>query len=71
MDRTERFYKFNQLLSNRRAVSMNTLIEELGGSKATVKRDIEYMRDRFNAPIVWDQSLRGYCFDQSLPYASI
>ena len=69
MDRTERFYKFNQLLTNRRAVSMNALIEELGISKATVKRDIEYMRDRFNAPIVWDRSLRGYLFDCSLPDA--
>jgi predicted DNA-binding transcriptional regulator YafY len=70
VDRTERFYKIDQLLNERRSVPMNTLIEELGISRATVKRDIEYMRDRLNAPITWDRSLRGYLFDQSLPHAS-
>ena len=29
MDRTERFYKIDQLLNDRRSVSMTTLIEEL------------------------------------------
>ena len=69
MDRTERFYKIDQLLNDRRAVSIDTLIEEMGISKATVKRDIEYMRDRLNAPITWDRSLRGYRFDRSMPGA--
>jgi len=69
MDRTERFYKVDQLLNDRRSVPMNTLIEELGISRATVKRDIEYMRDRLNAPITWDRSLRGYRFDRSMPGA--
>ena len=70
MDRTERFYKIDQLLNDRRAVSMDLLMEKLESSKATVKRDLEYMRDRLNAPIIWDRSLRGYCFDQSMPNAS-
>jgi predicted DNA-binding transcriptional regulator YafY len=69
MDRTERFYKIDQLLHDRRSVPMAALIEELGISKATVKRDLEYMRDRLNAPISYDYSLRGYCFDKSLPGA--
>ena len=63
MDRIERFYKIDQLLSERRAVAMNILEEELGISKSTVKRDLEYMRDRLNAPIIWDRALRGYVFD--------
>ena len=70
MDRTERFYKIDQLLNDRRTVSMELLMEQLGISKATVKRDLEYMRDRLNAPISWDRSLRGYRFDQSMPNAS-
>ena len=70
MDRTERFYKIDQLLNSRRAVSMELLMEQLGISKATIKRDLEYMRDRLNAPISWDRSLRGYRYDQSLPNAS-
>jgi predicted DNA-binding transcriptional regulator YafY len=70
MDRTERFYKIDQLLNSRRAVPMDMLMEQLGTSKATVKRDLEYMRDRLNAPILWDRSLGGYCFDQSMPNTS-
>ena len=69
MDRTERFYKIDQLLNDRRSVPMSTLIEELGVSRATIKRDIEYLRDRFNAPIHWDHSLRGYRFEHSIPGA--
>ena len=65
MDRTERLYKIDQLLNERRAVAMNILEEELGISKSTVKRDLEYMRDRLNAPIIWDRALRGYVFDHS------
>ena len=65
MDRTERLYKIDQLLNERRAVAMNILEEELSISKSTVKRDLEYMRDRLNAPIIWDRALRGYVFDHS------
>jgi predicted DNA-binding transcriptional regulator YafY len=70
MDRTERFYKIDQLLSERRCVSMDTLIEALGTSKATVKRDLEYLRDRLHAPIVWDRALRAYRYDATDPRAS-
>ena len=69
MDRTERLYKIDQLLNERRAVAMDILEEELGISKSTVKRDLEYMRDRLNAPIIWDRALRGYVFDHSQPGA--
>ena len=69
MDRTERLYKIDQLLNERRAVAMHILEEELSISKSTVKRDLEYMRDRLNAPIIWDRVLRGYVFDHSQPGA--
>ncbi len=63
MDRTERFYKIDNLLQSRRATPLALLIDELGVSRATVKRDLEYLRDRFGAPIVWDRSLHGYRYD--------
>jgi predicted DNA-binding transcriptional regulator YafY len=69
MDRTERFHKIDQLLCKRRATSLAVLMEELGMSRATVKRDIEYMRDRLGAPIVWDRSRRGYRYDDTQPGA--
>ena len=52
MDRTERFYKIELLLRNRGCVPFEALIEELGVSRATLKRDLQYLRDRLSAPIV-------------------
>ncbi len=63
MDRIERFYKIDNLLQTRRATPLAVMIDELEVSRATIKRDLEYLRDRLYAPIVWDRSLRGYRYD--------
>ena len=70
MDRTERFYKIDQLLGEQRVVPFDVLEEKLGVSRATVKRDLEYMRNRLNAPIVWSREKRGYCFAKAEQGAS-
>ena len=62
MDRTERFYKIDQLLKDRKVVSFATLQEALDVSRATLRRDIDYMRDRFNAPIEYCREANGYRF---------
>ena len=62
MDRTERFYRIDQLLNDRKVVPFSTLVEKLEVSRATIKRDLEYMRNRLNAPIVWDREEGGYRF---------
>ena len=67
MDRTERFVKINQLLQSRKSTPIGILIETLSVSRATIKRDICYMRDRLFAPIVWDRHLRGYRFENADP----
>ncbi|MEW5757075.1 MAG: YafY family protein [Pseudomonadota bacterium] len=64
MDRTERFHHIDRLLRAHRAVSMHRLVKTLGASRATINRDIEYLRDRLNAPIIYDRALRGYRYDQ-------
>lgn len=64
MDRTERFYKIQRLLTQRRYVLRETFIEELGVSRATLKRDLAYLRDRMLVPIEWDRD-RGYFLDES------
>ena len=64
MDRTERFYKIDTLLQGGRSVPIATLLDVLEVSKATFKRDIEYMRDRLNYPIVWDRETRGYRYER-------
>ena len=63
MNRTERFYKIDQMIHERRLVSFADLLSTLEISRATLKRDLEYMRNRLNAPIVWDRDAGGYRFD--------
>jgi predicted DNA-binding transcriptional regulator YafY len=64
MDRTERLYKIDCMLNERRVVPIQVFLDELEVSLATFKRDLEYLRDRFNAPVVWDREAGGYRFDQ-------
>jgi len=63
MDRTERFYKIELLLRNRGCVPFAALRDELGVSPATLKRDLQYLRERLNAPIHYDRDANGYRFD--------
>jgi predicted DNA-binding transcriptional regulator YafY len=66
MDRTERFYRIQQLLHQHRSVPVERFLRELEVSLATFKRDLEYMRSRLNIPIVWDREINGYRFDKSV-----
>jgi len=65
MDRTERFYRIQQLLRQSRVVPVRTFLGDLEISLATFKRDLEYMRSRLNIPIVWDRELNGYRYDKA------
>jgi predicted DNA-binding transcriptional regulator YafY len=62
MERLERFYKIDQLLKERKLVPFAAFQDALGISRATLKRDLAYMRDRFNAPIEYDAERNGYSF---------
>ena len=66
MDRTERFYKIDQLLQGGRSIAFVKLMEGLGISRAQLKRDLAYMRDRLNAPIEYDRETNGYRFGKPL-----
>jgi len=67
MNRTERFYKIQELLRHRRIVPKGVFLEELEVSPATFKRDLEYLRDRFSMPIIWDREAGGYRLDSADP----
>jgi len=60
MDRTERFYKIQAMLMAKPSVTMKQMLEALEVSRATLNRDLAYMRDRLGVPFAWDASLRGY-----------
>ena len=59
MNQTERFYKIDQMLNDRKVVSFQTMMDELEVSRATLKRDLAYLRDRLNAPIIYDRDVGG------------
>ncbi len=63
MERTDRFYRIQGLLKNRKLVRTQEFLDELEVSKATFKRDLEYLRDRMRAPIVYDRDEEAYRFD--------
>ena len=69
MDRSERFYKIDHMLRERGTVTSAEFMRELEVSLATLKRDLEYMKSRHNAPIEWDRDANGYRFVQALPAA--
>ncbi|MDN3919212.1 helix-turn-helix transcriptional regulator [Roseateles violae] len=64
MDRTERFYKIEMLIRSRECVSFAALLEALEVSPATLKRDLQYLRERMDAPIEYDAAANGYRFGQ-------
>ena len=65
MNRTERLYKIDRLIEAQRVVTRQELLDALEVSPATLKRDLEYLRNRLNAPIVWCRDSGGYRFDTS------
>jgi predicted DNA-binding transcriptional regulator YafY len=62
MDRSERFYMIDRLLNEHGVVTRAHFLDALEVSPATFKRDLAYMRERFNAPIEWDEDRGGYVF---------
>ncbi len=66
MDRTERFHIIDQMLNQRQVVTRQQFLDVLEVSPATFKRDLEYLRDRLGAPIVWDAARRGYCYQAGM-----
>lgn len=67
MGDVERLHKIKYMIQARNCVPLNDFLEELEISKATFKRDLEYLRSRMNAPIIYDRFNGGYRFeDQSV-----
>ena len=64
MDQLERFYIIHQMLDPRETVSIDAFLERLGVEEPVLRADIEEMRGRFNAPILWDRKHEGYRFTE-------
>ena len=62
MTKTARLYKIEMLIRQRGQVSFAQLLAALEVSPATLKRDLEYLRDQLGAPIEYDRDSNGYRF---------
>jgi predicted DNA-binding transcriptional regulator YafY len=62
MSKTDRVYKIEMLIRSRGHLSFKDLLDELEVSPATLKRDLEFLRDRLGAPIEYDRDLNAYRF---------
>jgi predicted DNA-binding transcriptional regulator YafY len=69
MNRTERFYRIELLIKSRGGVSFEDLQSELNVSRATLNRDLQFLRDRMDAPIVYDRFDNVYRFEGGSPSA--
>lgn len=65
MNKTDRLHKIDRLLQANRCVPLDRMLRELDVSRATFKRDIEYLRSKFHAPIEWDRDERGYKYAEA------
>ena len=62
MTKPARLYRIEMLIRNRGHVSFAALRDELEVSPATLKRDLEFLRDQLGAPIEYDREVNGYRF---------
>jgi predicted DNA-binding transcriptional regulator YafY len=60
LNRTERLYKIQSLLTSKSVVPVGVFLKSLEVSRATFRRDLDYLRDRLGAPILWDRDAGGY-----------
>lgn len=65
MSMNERIYIIDQMLTDRRVVTIAQLLDKLEISLATLKRDLAVMRDRMQAPIIFDKELGGYRYEKN------
>jgi predicted DNA-binding transcriptional regulator YafY len=65
MSDMERLHRIKYMIQQRKCVPCEDFLSELEISPATFKRDLEYLRSRMQASIVYDRFLGGYKFENS------
>jgi len=62
----ERQRKILYLIQKHQVVPKQKFLDTLEVSPATFKRDLEFLRNRMNAPIIYDHFHNGYCLDPNV-----
>lgn len=63
MSDIERLHRIKYMIQQRKCVPREDFLDELEISPATFKRDLEYLRSRLKASIVYDRFMGGYKFE--------
>ena len=66
MANTARLYRIETLIRAKPGSTLQSLLDELQVSPATLKRDLEYLRSRLGAPIEYDRLSKGYHFGSAV-----
>lgn len=66
MSQNERLQYIDTAIRERGIVTVQEVVQKFEVSPRTVKRDIEYLRERINAPVEYVGHKKGYCY--SLPF---
>jgi predicted DNA-binding transcriptional regulator YafY len=61
----ERMCKYMNLLESKRFITSSEFMAEMEISYATFKRDLVFLRNRFDVPIVYDRDIGAYKLDHS------
>lgn len=61
----ERMYKYMDLLEGKQFIKASEFMTSMEISYATFKRDLVFLRDRFDVPIVYDRDFGAYKLEQS------
>jgi len=68
----ERFLWFDRKVRAKKYPNASKLSEKFEVSSKTAQRDIEFMRERLNCPLHYDQTMKGYCYkDETFSLPSI
>ncbi len=67
-----RFRRIHELLTLRKGVTVkpDEFCRACDISRRTLDNDIAFMRDEFEAPIIWDKKLQGYCYSRPFDLAA-
>jgi len=67
MRKTDRLHHITTFLRARRRTTLAELQAETGASRATLMRDLSWLRDQLNHPIHWDREAQCYHWRKSSP----
>ncbi|MFZ0591406.1 MAG: hypothetical protein WAM39_13065, partial [Bryobacteraceae bacterium] len=71
MSQTERILRIQQILQDRHVMSRASFLDELEISPAQFKRDLAFLRDRFQVQIEYDPQKHGYLIASGQEAASV